>query len=618
MKKNCKRILAMVMAIMMLLPVLSTTPVSATETGVSDVTALLNALNNAKDGDVVKLASNITMVGGGNHTGDCFTVPENCLVTLDLNGKTLAVNNTGSNCNNFGIGANSALIVKNGTVSGGLDTNNDDEGTLILSSVSVEAAWLGETKTWVVNGSSIGHLETEYGSINEGAANLNPVLSGYMGSYSYANPAPAMIGSGTTWECPATLKDNFDMAEPTTYKNIILLKDSTLQENATLAASGINFNLAGYTLTTGDKTLTIGNDADTNTICNGTIKGDIKTDGFAGAINLSNLTVTGEIKNGGHNLTVESGFYNSINNSTGTVKVKDGYYTGVFSGPGYEITGGEYVIRQNINYAKSGYTFADINDTVNSVTYKYKLGLFARIPIYVALAEGSDLPESGTIFSFELKADDASYPLPETTKISFDAPKGTGRAYVVGYGEDDTNNPWLIEFKEEGVYTYTITQTDIEKTGMKIDNGEWKVNIVVDENGAKVITLTSSYRSDVDDLSESSFSIIKQNDDTIANVIATKDYTTLSIGPGVVQSKYIMYVDEVNLRLRMVGATNGFCFGMNTPAGCKDSYGIVAFPVPGISLEMFCLTRNTETEKKEIKEYIELLKEELSTAMAEK
>lgn len=79
-----------------------------------------------------------------------------------------------------------------------------------------------------------------------------------------------------------------------------------------------------------------------------------------------------------------------------------------------------------------------------------------------------------------------------------------------------------------------------------------------------------------------------------------------------------MYVDEVNLRLRMVGATNGFCFGMNTPAGYKDHYNIVAFPVPGISLEMFCLARNTETEKKEIQEYIELLKKELGSAMAEK
>lgn len=72
-----------------------------------------------------------------------------------------------NNSNNFGIGANSALLIKNGTIEN-TDTNNDDTSILILSEVTVtERVFLGNTQSWIVNNSSINMLYPEDGSVTK-------------------------------------------------------------------------------------------------------------------------------------------------------------------------------------------------------------------------------------------------------------------------------------------------------------------------------------------------------------------------------------------------------------------------------------------------------------------
>lgn len=79
-----------------------------------------------------------------------------------------------------------------------------------------------------------------------------------------------------------------------------------------------------------------------------------------------------------------------------------------------------------------------------------------------------------------------------------------------------------------------------------------------------------------------------------------------------VPSSYVIYVDEVSVRLRTVASTNGFCFGITPSRGVCERHNLVSFPVSGVSLDVFCLTRKSEPERKEILEYISLLKEELN------
>lgn len=84
-----------------------------------------------------------------------------------------------------------------------------------------------------------------------------------------------------------------------------------------------------------------------------------------------------------------------------------------------------------------------------------------------------------------------------------------------------------------------------------------------------------------------------------------------------IQSRYIMYVDEVTVRLRLVASTDAFMFGITPSRGVKERHGLVSFPVPGISLEVFCLVLKSESTKTEIQDYINLMKEELELIRAE-
>lgn len=82
-----------------------------------------------------------------------------------------------------------------------------------------------------------------------------------------------------------------------------------------------------------------------------------------------------------------------------------------------------------------------------------------------------------------------------------------------------------------------------------------------------------------------------------------------------VQCSYKMYVDEVDVRLRMVSSTNAFAFGCQSSASLLKRYGLVSFPVPGITLDMYCVTRTGEGDRREIADYLELLREELRSSL---
>ncbi|MCR4955434.1 MAG: hypothetical protein K6A30_01960, partial [Lachnospiraceae bacterium] len=265
MKKTGKRILSWILVVVLVAPIsyMDGWALSAKAAGshsaqvfeVSDTTTFLSRMSDAVDGDVIRLTSDISM---DNDTR--FSVPQDCLVTLDLNGKT--INEPACN-NNFGVGANSALLIKNGTI-GNIDTNESDSGVLILSQVTVTGyVWLGTTQAWLVNGTSIGILNKETGSFNPGKD-------------TWPIDAPAIVGSGATWMCGDSLQADFDQANSSsTYNNIIMLKDDSLTLDSTLSAGGINYNLGGYTLTTGSYTLTIDNSSGTNKVNSGTITGDL-------------------------------------------------------------------------------------------------------------------------------------------------------------------------------------------------------------------------------------------------------------------------------------------------------------------------------------------------------
>lgn len=114
-------------------------------------------MNNAKDGDIIKLDNDISLTAGDWGKGDCFSIPQNCLVTLELNGKNIDIG-AGSASNNFGVGENSALLIKNGSIKN-IDTNDDDTGVLILSGVTVtENICTDSTQIWIVNNSSVENL----------------------------------------------------------------------------------------------------------------------------------------------------------------------------------------------------------------------------------------------------------------------------------------------------------------------------------------------------------------------------------------------------------------------------------------------------------------------------
>jgi len=78
-----------------------------------------------------------------------------------------------------------------------------------------------------------------------------------------------------------------------------------------------------------------------------------------------------------------------------------------------------------------------------------------------------------------------------------------------------------------------------------------------------------------------------------------------------VQCSYKIVVDEVDMKLRLISVTNAFSFGIRTTNAMMQRYGLASFPVPGITLEAFALIRTGEADRREIRDYMTLLRREL-------
>jgi len=82
-----------------------------------------------------------------------------------------------------------------------------------------------------------------------------------------------------------------------------------------------------------------------------------------------------------------------------------------------------------------------------------------------------------------------------------------------------------------------------------------------------------------------------------------------------VQCSYKILVDELDMKLRLLSVTNAFSFGIRTTNPMMKYYNLTSFPVPGITLEAFVLTRPGDADRREIREYLELLRKELQAVM---
>lgn len=81
-----------------------------------------------------------------------------------------------------------------------------------------------------------------------------------------------------------------------------------------------------------------------------------------------------------------------------------------------------------------------------------------------------------------------------------------------------------------------------------------------------------------------------------------------------IHSSYKMYADEVDIKRRIAACTNAFYFGMQPSKGVNEQYGTVSFLVPGVMMDVSCIVRNDDINKKEIQDYISLLRKELKPA----
>lgn len=351
---------------------------------VSNQNSIHTSLAAAADGDVVKLTGSSEMFLRGT-----FSVGANRFVTLDLNGRTLNVlentvgSYTGIGANAFGVVKGSALMIKNGTIAGFLDTKADDSGTIILNSVQVKrynsqgSFFLGHTQAWIVNNKGIESLTNEQGQVNPGVSTLNPVTTNdsyKAASYNYTNSATAMVGSNVTWAVPGTLQATFNKADSSTYKNVILLKDLTSSESSgSLSTSGVIFDLGGYTINNSSSGLHITNTSGTITMRNGTISaGGLDMGGsgtYAGTVNLSNLSVTGTVQTDGHTVNIDSGTYGAVAQSgSGTVTISGGTVSGNVSqagGGSVSISGGT-AITGKVSLTGSGNINISGNATIGS------------------------------------------------------------------------------------------------------------------------------------------------------------------------------------------------------------------------------------------------------------
>ena len=351
---------------------------------VSTISELISRLNNAQDGDIIKLANDI--VNGSNAFDQGFRIPANRAVTLDLNGKQLG--NLGSQ--RWNIYSGSSLFVKNGRINH-LDTSNDSNGCLILSNVTIDATlYLGVTDAYIVNNCHISTLRPEFAKVNSGT-NLNPVIGKSDHTefeYSYSNPAPAIVGAGTTWRAMGSLQECCDLIDGETYKYIILIDGNAIQEgSADIYKPGTILDLNDGVLKQDNGNLHLKNTQGKIIVRNGTITGDLDMvsagitdteDYVSGEIELSNLTIEGNIYNDSHPVIINSGNYRSVGQNKSTITINGGYFSGVLTEDTvtekpYQISGGKFANKPVDSYIKSGYDIESIDETIDGIRYSYEV-----------------------------------------------------------------------------------------------------------------------------------------------------------------------------------------------------------------------------------------------------
>jgi len=77
-----------------------------------------------------------------------------------------------------------------------------------------------------------------------------------------------------------------------------------------------------------------------------------------------------------------------------------------------------------------------------------------------------------------------------------------------------------------------------------------------------------------------------------------------------------IFVDDTNVRLRTIEATNGFGFGILSSYKMMTHFGLIHFPVPGVSLKLFCLIHPGESGRREISDYLTLLRKEVDQLLS--
>ena len=496
MNKTLLSICGKILVLFLVLIIFPTNHIHAETISVTDKDGFLNAMNNAKDGDIVKLENDLSLTAGNYGDGDCFSVPQNCLVTLDLNGKAINIG-AGSASDNFGIQQNSALLIKNGLIEN-IDTKDDDKGVLILSSVKVtNNINTGSTQIWIVNNSSVENIlnvETG-GKINPGAGeNMNPIITPglYENEKKYVgheNPAPAMVGSGVTWECLNTLQEDFNKANNDTtgtYTNIIFLRDSILENDSHLTAGGININLGGYTLTTGSHILSIDNTSGINKINSGTINGDIVMNDSNGEVVLSSLDVTGTIDNSSHPTTINSGHYNNITGGPGKVTINNGYYSGNLVGLEYEISNGYFVNKPDPSYIVANKAAVKCNKEEKGITYNYTIGDHIHSWKYFAnnnyLYAYCDAEENCVYYGTEAN-------LNNSVKLILDAPSNctySGNPIEATINQNNSDiNSWRLFFNELPAIEYEAKSGSSLLNNKPVDVGSYFASISIGENDNK-------------------------------------------------------------------------------------------------------------------------------------
>ena len=87
-------------------------------------------------------------------------------------------------------------------------------------------------------------------------------------------------------------------------------------------------------------------------------------------------------------------------------------------------------------------------------------------------------------------------------------------------------------------------------------------------------------------------------------------YTTISTADQV-RCRYRIVVDERDTRCRIVGTTDAFSIGCCLPQAIRERYQLTCIPIPGQSMQLYCMTRRGEKKNAQIARYLQLLRAEL-------